>query len=189
MPKEPGLLEIAKVNMPRLPVDEIDVLLVDRLGKDISGSGMDTKIIGRIRIRGEAKPQCPRIKSIVVTDVTEGSHGNALGIGLADVITRRLYDKIDLGVMYENILTSTFLERGKIPLIAESDATAYAYARRGCGYVPQGRERVVRIQDTLHLDQVYVSQAILDDIGSRSDIEVVSAPVTVFDTRGELLPF
>jgi hypothetical protein len=189
MREEPRLLEIARANMPRLPTDEIDILIVDRLGKDISGCGMDTNIIGRIMIRGEAEPESPRIKSIVVTDVTEGSHGNALGIGLADVITRRLFERIDLPAMYENIVTSTFLERGKIPVIAENDATAYAYARRSCGLISQSRERTVRIQDTLHLSEVYVSRAVLDALGSRSDIEVLDPPLDVFDEHGALLPF
>jgi hypothetical protein len=189
MQAEPGLLDIAKAHMPRLPTDEIDVLIVDRLGKDISGCGMDPNIIGRIMIRGEVEPESPRIKSIVVTDLTDGTHGNALGIGLADVITRRLFDKINLPVMYENIVTSSFLERGKIPIIAQDAATAYAYARRSCGMIPPGRERIVRISDTLHLGEVYVSPAILDEIRDRADIQVLGKPVDLFDQAWELLPF
>jgi hypothetical protein len=189
MQEEPRLLEIAKGNMPRLPVEEIDTLIVDRLGKDVSGCGIDPNIIGRILIRGEPEPESPRIKSIIVTDVTAGSHGNALGIGLADVTTRRLFDKIDFPAMYENIVTSSFLERGKIPIIAADDATAYAYARRSCGRLPPGGERVVRILDTLHLGEVYVSRAVLDEIGGRPDIEVLGEPVEVFGKGGELVPF
>jgi hypothetical protein len=189
MQEETRLLDIAKANMPRLPVEEIDVLIVDRLGKDISGCGMDPNIIGRMMIRGEAEPESPRIRSIVVTDVTEGSHGNALGIGLADVITRSLYDKIDLPAMYENIVTSSFLERGKIPIIADNDATAYAYARRSCGRLAEGGERVMRIRDTLHLGEVYVSEAILQDLGGRSDIEILGRTTDAFGPDGRLLPF
>ncbi len=189
MQEEPHLLEIARENMPKLPVEEIDALIVDRLGKDVSGCGMDPNIIGRILIRGEAEPESPCIKSIVVTDVTEGSHGNALGIGLADVITRRLFEKIDFPAMYENIVTSSFLERGKIPIIAEDDATAYVYARRSCGRLPPGGERVVRILDTLHLGEVYVSRAVLDEIAGRSDIEVLGEPVEAFGKDGVLIPF
>jgi hypothetical protein len=174
MQEEPRLLDTAKANMPRLPVDEIDVLIVDRLGKDISG---------------EAEPESPRIKSIVVTDVTDGSHGNALGIGLADVITRGLFEKIDLPATYENIVTSSFLERGKIPIIAEDDATAYVYARRGCGRMAEGGERIMRIQDTLHLGEVYLSGAILQDLGGRSDIERLGEATDAFGKDGQLLPF
>ena len=189
MEAEPRLLDVARAHMPRFPVDHIDVLIVDRLGKNISGTGLDPNVIGRIGIRGERDPERPAIKAIVVTDLTPESHGNALGLGLADVITRRLYAKIDLPATYENAVTSTFLERTKIPLIAESDARAYAYARRSCGAIPAGRERVVRIQDTLHLHQLYVSQAILDEVSRRSDIEIVGAPGPVFDKNGALLAF
>jgi hypothetical protein len=189
MAEEPKLLAVARANMPKLPVDQVDVLIIDRMGKNISGAGLDTNIIGRIKIRGETEPDRPQIKSIVIGDLTEETHGNAAGLGLADVITQRLFDKIDLPSTYENIITSTFLERGKIPLIAENDATAYAYARQGCGSIPAGQERVLRIRDTLHLGEVYVSKAILDDLSDRSDIEVMGEPVDVFDDKGDLFAF
>jgi hypothetical protein len=186
---ETQLLELSRAHMPRLPVDAIDVLMVDRLGKDISGCGMDPNIIGRMMIRGEPEPLRPTIKAILVTDLTPGSHGNALGIGLADVITRRLFEKIDMDAMYENIVTSSFLERGKIPVVAPDDATAYAYARRSCGALPVGLERIVRIQDTLHLSDVYVSDAILADLAERPDIEVLAGRDAVFSESGSLNPF
>jgi hypothetical protein len=187
--EEPQLLEVARAHMPRLPVDVIDVLIVDRLGKDISGCGMDPNTIGRMMIRGESEPLRPNIKAILVTDLTPGSHGNALGIGLADVITQKLFDKIDTAAMYENTVTSSFLERGKIPIVAADDATAYAYARRSCGVIPDGLERIVRIRDTLHLGDVYVSDAILADLTGRSDIEVSAGPCAVFSESGTLNPF
>ena len=87
--EEPKLLEQAKRFMPRLPVDQIDVLIIDEFGKDISGVGLDPNIIGRIGIRGEPEPEKPQISSILLTDLTEGSQGNALGMGLADVITKK----------------------------------------------------------------------------------------------------
>jgi hypothetical protein len=189
MAEEPQLLDVARANMPKLPVDQVDVLIVDRMGKNISGAGLDTNIIGRMKILGQVEPDSPQIKSIVVGDLTEESHGNAVGIGLADVITQRLFDKIDLPSTYENLITSAFLERGKIPLIAKNDAAAYAYARRGCGSIPAGKERVLRIRDTLHLSEVYVSRAVLDDISHRADVEVMGEPVDVFDDNGELLAF
>src|SRR5262249_27972454 len=143
--------EQARKNMPRLPVGEFDVLIVDELGKNVSGSGMDTNIIGRLRIIGEPEPETPRIRSIVVNDVTDESHGNAAGLGLADVITRRFYNKIDFPVTYRNVITSSFLERGKMPVIAETAREAYEIARRSCGALPAGGERVIRIRNTLHL--------------------------------------
>ncbi|MBN1577652.1 MAG: hypothetical protein JW913_13920 [Chitinispirillaceae bacterium] len=176
MEREPALLAMARDNMARLPVDEIDLLIVDYIGKDFSGTGLDTNIIGRMRIRGEPEPQRPSIKSIVVRDISERSHGNALGIGLADVITRRLYDKIDYAGMYENATTSTFFERVKVPMVAETDAEALHRALRCCGPVVSGEERVVRIRNTLHLDHMYVSEAIRRELESRETITVVSGP-------------
>ena len=96
--REPGLLAVARVNMPSLPVDELDILIIDEMGKDISGAGIDTNIIGRMMIAGEPEPDAPRIASIVVRDLTDVSRGNAVGVGLADVITRRLFEKINLKV-------------------------------------------------------------------------------------------
>ena len=189
MTEEPGLLDTAKANMPRLPVEKIDVLIVDRIGKDISGVGLDPDIIGRMRIRGQAEPVRPDITSIVVCDLTEESHGNALGTGLADVTTRKLFDKIDFCATYENVYTSTFLERAKIPAVAINDEEAFDCALRSCGPIPGGEQKIIRIQDTLRLDEICVSRAVLNEISGRDDIEAVSDPVDVFDTNGELVPF
>ena len=182
MENEPRLLELAAGNMPRLPVDTIDVLIVDYIGKDFSGTGLDTNVIGRIRIRGEREPERPSIGSIFIRDISERSHGNALGIGLADVITRRLFDQINFGVMYENAFTSTFLERVKIPVIAENDREGFRFALRCCGSIPVGMERVVRIRNTLRTDEVHVSERVLKDIGHRPDITVIEGPFPLFTT-------
>ncbi len=187
--REPQLLEMARRHLPALPVDLLDVLIVDWLGKDISGTGLDTNVIGRMRIASEPEPAVPHIKTIVVTDLTDASHGNATGAGLADVVTRRLFDKVDVGVTYTNVFTSGFPERGKIPIVAPTDAEAYACALRACGILPEGAERVVRIRDTLHLGDLYVSAAVRDDIRGRADVEIVGRPVEMFDEAGELRGF
>jgi hypothetical protein len=187
--REPVLLELARRHMPRLPVETLDVLLVDQLGKNISGTGLDTNVIGRMRIAGEPEPTTPRIKTIVVTDLTDASHGNATGAGLADVVTRQLFDKIDVAVTYTNVFTSGFPERGKIPIVAPTARDAYACARRACGIIPDGAERVVRMLDTLHASDLYVSAAILDELRGRSEIEMVGEPVEMFDPSGQLRPF
>jgi hypothetical protein len=174
MEREPHLLKIATDNMPRLPVDAIDLLIVDYVGKDFSGTGLDTNIIGRMRIRGEPEPQRPRIKSILVRDVSERSHGNALGIGMADAITRRLYQKINFTAMYENAFTSTFLERVKVPVVADNDAEGIAFALRSCGGIPPGAERIVRIRNTLQIDEMYVSEPVYRELYSRDDITILS---------------
>jgi hypothetical protein len=181
--EEPKLLDIARKNRPTFPVDNIDVLVIDRMGKNISGVGVDTNIIGRLKIYGQPEPPTPNIRSIVVADITDESHGNATGIGLADIIARRLFDKIDFQVTYKNIATSSFLERGKIPFIAENDVDALELALRNCGHSGPGEERIIRIKDTLHLDELYVSRAILDELSVNPQIEVIEKDIPVFDDK------
>ncbi len=186
--REPELLDAAKQNMPRLPVDEIDVLMVDYLGKNISGSGIDTNIIGRIRIDGEPEPASPRIRSIVVCDLTPETHGNACGMGLADVVTRRFADKIDFKTTNTNIITSGFLERGKLPVVADTDRHAFEIALRAAGCRDVEKARVIRIQDTLHLSEMFVSAALMREIEGREDIEVIGEPVELFDSHSARCP-
>jgi hypothetical protein len=166
------------VLLPALPSDDIDLLVVDVMGKDIRGAGMDPNIIGRIYVRGKREPERPRIKAIYARDLTAISHGNALGIGLADVISRRLYDKIDFRAMEENAYTSSFLERAKVPIVADTDERGIAIALRSCGAVTPGEERIMRIRSTLQLDEVYVSEALLAELRSRSNIEIESRSTT-----------
>ncbi len=187
--QEPVLLDIAKANMPSLPTDAIDVLIIDRMGKDISGIGIDPNITGRIGVRGQDDPPSPRVKAMVVLDLTPQSHGNAIGVGLADVISRRLFDKINRQETDANVSTSSFLERGKIPMVAETDRGAFEMALRSCGHIAAGQERIVRILDTLHLEELYVSQAIADDLRSSTDVEVIGPAGTMFDANGSCVEF
>ena len=184
--EEPRLLDLAKRHMPRLPVDIVDVLVIDRMGKDISGVGIDPNITGRIGVAGEHDASAPRVRAMMVCALTPETHGNAIGVGLADVITRRLFAEIDYAATYGNVITSSFLDRGKIPVVAETDRDAFDIALRSCGHVPSGRERIVRILDTLHLEEVYVSQALLDEL---ADVRVIGAPCNQFDESGCLGPF
>lgn len=181
------LLKIAKENMPSLPVDKLDLLIVDEMGKDISGAGMDTNIIGRIYIDGEPEPDKPKITRIVVTDLTDKTHGNAIGLGLADFITKRLFSKIDFDATYQNAVTSTFVLRGKIPIIAEDSRTAIEWALRTCGPINIERARVIRIKNTLSLGELYVSESILEEIKDR--VEIIGDFVDICDKEGELIPF
>jgi hypothetical protein len=173
---EQRLMELARQLAPRLPVDDIDVLIVDEIGKDISGSGMDTNIIGRLRLEGAPEPELPRIKAIVVLDLTDATHGNALGIGLADFTTRRLLNKIDFKLTAKNVFTSGFLERGKVPLVYETDAEAIDAALTHvfrANLHERANARVVRIRNTLELEHVWVSPNLLDEI--RIDASFISA--------------
>jgi hypothetical protein len=187
--QEPKLLEIAKSSMPSLPVKDIDVLVVDKMGKDISGVGMDPNIIGRIKIYGQPEPLEPAIKSIVVHELTEGSHGNAIGVGLADMITKKLYDQIDFSATYTNAITSGFLERVKIPFVAKNDNDAFEIALRSCGYIEPGKEKIVRIKSTLSLDEIYVSHAVMDLLNGSAGIEQISGVVDLFNDENEFSGF
>jgi hypothetical protein len=187
--EEPRLLDLAKRHMPRLPVDVVDVLVVDRMGKDISGVGIDPNITGRIGVAGEHDSSAPRVGAMMVCELTPQTHGNAIGVGLADVITRRLFTGIDYAATYGNVITSSFLERGKIPVVADTDRDAFDIALRSCGHLTPGRERIVRILDTLHLEEVYVSSAIADEISEQDDVEVLGADADLFDEAGRLTAF
>jgi hypothetical protein len=179
--REPALLDEARRRMPSLPVDDLDILILDWIGKDLSGTCLDPNIIGRLRIRGEAEPDAPRIKMLIARDMTEGSHGNALGVGLADIITRRLFEKISLSATSANLFTAGFLERGKIPVIADHDRHAIAFAFRGCGAVEPPEARVIRAHSTLHLEEMQVSPAVLRELKGSSRVEVLGPAGELFD--------
>jgi hypothetical protein len=184
--EEIRLLDMSKKMMPSLPIKQADVLIIDQMGKDISGTGMDTNIIGRLRVIGEAEFTEPDIKRIIVSDLTEASHGNALGVGLADFITRKLFSKIDLRTTYENILTSTFLERGKIPIIAVNEREALEYAFKSCQITAPQKARIIRIKNTLELHRMYISNSVLELVSNDPQIEVCGDFVDIFNDSGEL---
>jgi hypothetical protein len=186
---ERGLLAECVARKPGLPVEEIDVLVVDEMGKDVSGVGLDTTVIGRMRVPGVEEPRSPAIRIIVVTDLTEASHGNALGVGLADIVTRRLQRKIDAEATYENAVTSTFLERAKLPLVAETDRQALQIALR-CSRPAEGVEpRVIRIRNTLRLDELFVSRPVLDRMRAAGPVVELGAFQDPLDPTGALTPF
>ncbi len=187
--QEPILLDIAVKNMPSLPVRDLDVLIIDKIGKDISGVGIDSNITGRIKIVGQEEPEEPIIKAIALLDLTEASHGNAYGIGLSNVITKRLFDKIDFESTYKNAVTSSFLERAKVPVVARNDKEAFEFALRSCAYIKKGEEKIIRIKDTLHLDEIYVSQAVFNLIKDSKGIKVIKEDELQFSSANEIKPF
>ncbi|MEK8132079.1 lactate racemase domain-containing protein [Paenibacillus filicis] len=183
--RERELLKLSASLMPKLPVQQLDVLHVDRIGKSYSGTGMDTNIIGRMRILGEQEPKTPAIRYIVAGDLSEETQGNALGIGLADLTTKRLFDKIDFHKTNENVITSTFLHRAMIPIVVASDLEAMKTALRcSWGVVPE-QARVIRIANTLHIEHMYVSEALLPEIVELEHVEVTGELEEMkFDERG-----
>lgn len=180
------LLAFARRNMPSLPTDEIDVLIVDEMGKDVSGVGMDPNVIGRVRVPGQAEPERPHVRSLVVCRLTPASHGNAIGVGLADVTTRELFDSVDHTATRENVATSTFLERGKIPLIADDERQAFEIALRSCHLRSDAETRIVRIRDTLHPGRALVSELVRRELSNRRDVRIGARAVPLFNERGRL---
>jgi hypothetical protein len=165
-PGERELLKLARSLAPALPFADLDVLVVEAIGKDVSGTGMDTNVIGRLRIPGKPEPESPRIKAIVACDLTEATHGNALGMGLADFATRRLAGKVDFKLTSKNVLASGFIERGRMPLVLDDEAAAlraaidHAFRDR-----PEGKAgaRIVAIRTTLDLQEFLVSENLIGD--------------------------
>jgi len=165
------LLKISKEVMPVLPIEEFDVVITQEIGKNISGTGFDTNVIGRLYINGEKEIIKPRIKRLVVFDITEESNGNALGIGLADITTRHLVDKINYKDMYANAITSTFLNRTKIPIIADTEREAVEIAVKTCWKLEQSNLKLLIMKNTSNLEYLYVSKAIYNEIKDSKRIE------------------
>lgn len=189
--EEKKLLETAKKLLPRLPFRELDVLIVEEIGKEISGVGMDTNVTGRFWMPDEEDPGAPKIGKIVVLDLSPETHGNAIGIGLADLTTVRAADKIDRHQTYVNCLTQGSGETGKIPPALPNDKEAIATAIRICGPVNPQEARVVRIKNTQDLDQIWISEALAEEVKKdpsyKEVIELLGEPRTMqFDVMGTL---
>ncbi len=180
------LLKVSKGMMALLPFDKIDMLMVDWLGKNISGSGMDTNVIGRIGIRGE-KDAKPDITTICLFGVTGESHGNATGVGLADLIPQSLKAQIDFKATYENACTSRFLCRAAVPITLPTDRDVVEMGLRCCGCDSMDKRRRVRIRDTLHIDEIYVSHALLEEIKGSEAIEAAESVRLCFNPDGSLV--
>ncbi len=187
--KEEELLILAKQMMPRLPFNEIDLLIVDEMGKDISGTGMDPNITGRNRDILGTFPHPVNAKRLFVRDLTPNSNGNATGIGFADLTTKRLVKKINYQSTYMNCITAISLEKAAVPMHFESDQEAIKVALGSVGLIPPDRSRVVRIKNTLHVDEVEASEAYRDEMIKRPDLEIVEGPLPMaFERQGNLLP-
>jgi hypothetical protein len=187
---ERELLRKAKAWMAKLPFEELDLLIVDEMGKDVSGTGMDTNVIGRHATFFERPFTTPRITFIVVTDTTANTHGNASGIGLADFTTRRLAGKIDWEPTYVNALTACSPGGPKLPPVLDTARDAIAVALSCLGLDRPEDARVVRIKNTLHLGEVEVSQALLPAVAGRADLSVLAPPRPLgFLPDGALEPF
>jgi hypothetical protein len=167
---EAPLLEEAKQNLLRLPFDAIDVLVVDEIGKNISGDGADPNVTGRYPTPYATGG--PEVERMVYLDLTDETGGNANGVGLADVVTERLTSKIDRPTTYLNALTSTAPQPVKLPMVMPTDRLAMA-ALEMCAGVSQRDARFVRIRNTLKLHRVYASEALLPEVEKNERLHIV----------------
>jgi hypothetical protein len=186
---EAALLDEARRLMPRIPFDDLDVLVIDRIGKDVSGAGIDTNLVGRMRVVGQPEPEPAGPIAIVALDVTDASHGNAMGIGTADFTTARLLSRIDFEALYTNALTAGVIgmQRMAIPCVMPTDLAAVC-AAISC----RGRDAPLRlawIADTLHTEVLGVSPALHEEARGRSDLEITREGEPMpFDAEGRLRP-
>jgi hypothetical protein len=186
--EEKKLLRKAKKLFPRIPFDPIDLLIVDWMGKEISGTGMDQNVIGRSVIPYHRPLTKPDIMRIFVRDLTSESEGNATAIGNADFTTKRLVDKIDPRPTYMNAATSSCPEAVRIPPYYDSDREAIDTALTTIGPVKPQEARIVHILDTLRLEDMYISKTMLADVAQKNGVSVVGSPRHFkFDKKGNLI--
>ena len=185
---EKVLLRESKQWMSRLPFDDIDILIVDELGKNISGAGMDPNIIGRPSV--QKAPKTPRIRKLYVRDVTPECDGNAIGVGMADFTTMKLIKQINYAAMHMNAITSGVPEAAKVPMGFNTDREALEVALGTIGLTAPEAARVVRIKNTLHLSEMECSEALLPEIKAHARLSVATDPAQMsFDAEGNLPHF
>ena len=189
--EETKLLEQAKQLIARIPFKEIDVLIVDEMGKNISGTGMDTNVTGRFWVPGETDPLAPKVKRIVVLGLSEQTHGNAIGIGLADITTQRTVSKIDYHATFLNALTAGWPEVGKTPLYLPNDRDAISVALHTIGPIDPRDAKVVHIKNTLELEHLWLSESLAktlkDNPELQKKLETIGEPREMqFDALGTL---
>lgn len=184
--REPELLHYAKSRLPRILLPETDVLIVGEIGKNFSGSGMDPNVTGTFGTpyaTGGIQKQ-----RVVVLDLSEQTHGNFIGLGMADTTTKRAFEKLDTNAAYFNMLTSTVLCVGKIPMVLEDDKLAIQAALKTLTQVDREHIRMVYLKNTLSLETIMVSEALLEQVRGRDDMEILEQPHPLsFDSEGRLL--
>lgn len=182
---EPELLKEAASYMARILVDSCDVLVVDEIGKNYSGDGMDPNITGTF-----CSPYASggiAAQRVAVLDLSKETHGNGIGLGFSSATTKRVFDKLDLASMYPNAITCTVLGGVRIPIIMESDKEAIQVCIKSCNEIDKTRPRVVRIPNSLHLEHIMLSEDYLEEIKGMETIEIESEPMDLpFDEDGML---
>jgi hypothetical protein len=185
MEKEEELLLLAKQLVPKLPFKQADLCIVGEMGKNYSGTGMDTNVIGRLRIQGSPEPESPYFTYLGVLRLSEASHGNATGIGLADFTTEKLVEVMDKKATYLNCLTSGFVMRAAVPLTLPTDCELLEAAITGLKVQEASALRMVVIHNTLHINTFWVTKPIYQEIQDTEGIQLLSGPDNLrFDEQG-----
>lgn len=185
--REPELLKIAFANMPSIIVGAGDVLIVDNVGKNFSGTGVDPNITGTF-----STPYASggvQVQRTCFLNLTPQSHGNSLGVGLASAITKRIFDEIDADAMYTNCMTSTVVKSAMVPCVMSTDKEAVQFCIRTCNRIDKDNPRVIRIKNSLHIGQVMLSEAYYADVlaGKYPGLTALDAPADMtFDEEGTL---
>ena len=182
---EPVLLEEAWRLYPRIYFDRLDVLTIDEIGKDISGTGFDTNVVGRYHTPYASGG--PSITRIAVLDITDKSHGNGNGLGILDFTTRRAFDKFRFEKTYPNALTSTVPVSVKIPMVLKNDRQAIQAAIKTCNILDKAKVRLARIKNTVTLDEIAVSENLLPEVKANASLEAIGAADSLsFNEKGNL---
>ena len=179
-------LKIARTLLPVIPLNDLDILIIDEMGKNISGAGIDPNIVGFWRREGG--PRTPDYRTLIVLDITAPSHGNALGIGMADLTTRRVMDMIDFKATYTNALASGIWSGARMPIALENDLQVIETA---LSRVPDLKQtRMVRIVNTLHLETFWATEPLIAELQEKDGVRVDKNPLELeFDKAGRLKPF
>lgn len=181
--REKELLKLANKYLPKMFCDQLDVCCIQKIGKDISGTGMDTNVVGRFPDHPEVGPD---IRRIAVLDLTDISHGNANGVGRADVISRRLFDKAELSQFYPNAITSTAMESARIPFVAPTDKDAILACIKTSNILDFSRVRMAIIESTKNMSTFYISESMIQEAESKN-IRIIGEPFDIpFDESGNL---
>jgi hypothetical protein len=184
--EEAALLTEAKRLKPRVPFDFLHLLVVDMMGKNFSGTGIDTKVVGRMMQTGEPEPAVPRYLRIYVGDLSREAGGNAHGMGLADFISERLAAKIDMKATLANALTACAPQKSRRPPVMASDREGIETALSTAGVSDPAQARIVRIANTRDLERLWISEALLEE-AKAAGLEIERGPFDLtFDSSGNL---
>ena len=183
------LLQKARGLMGRVPFDKVHLLIVDEIGKNISGAGLDSNVTGRIMHQATPEPKERQFSRIFVRDLTPQSEGNGLGLGVAEFVARRLVDKLDIEKTRINCITASVPEKGRIPFTYETDLPAVRDALATAGVSDGEKARLVWIKNTLELERMWISAALLDEARAMENLELAKGPVAFPLDEDENLPF